>query len=185
MKKEQFLERGYPSKSIQHAYGRAKTSKYLELMTPRRRTHANPHENMVRFITPFNSRNVEMRLALRKYWDIHTSDDVVCQYLPADPSVTFKRARNLGDMLVRSHTGTLPKNLSGSRGPRWGCKPCGDCVACLNIELTNIFWDSNKTREYRITHTITFVTKFVVYFAVCPCGLIYVGLTSRELHRRV
>lgn len=42
-----------------------------------------------------------------------------------------------------------------------------------------------KTREFHITHSITCTTKGVVYFATCPCGLIYVGLTPRELRRRV
>lgn len=71
------------------------------------------------------------------------------------------------------------------RAPSGGCKPCGSCVACQNIETTSVFWNSGKTQDFRITHSITCTTKGAVYFAICPCGLIYIGLTSRELRRRV
>lgn len=66
-----------------------------------------------------------------------------------------------------------------------GCKPCNHCIACVNTERATTFSDSTGTREYTITHTITCDTIRVVFMATCPCNLKYIGLTSRELKRRI
>lgn len=47
------------------------------------------------------------------------------------------------------------------------------------------FCDSSKTRKYKITHTINCSTIGVIYYATCPCELLYIGLTSRKLKKRV
>lgn len=154
-------------------------------MVPKKKQKSPTHEQ-VRFITPYNCRSREMKQALAKYWDILLEDKCLKKCLPKTPSLTYKRAQNLRDILVRSHhSGPRPDQAFGSKGPKWGCKPCGTCVACPNVEVTNKFWNSGLTKEYKITHTITCNTKNVVYFAVCPCNLIYVGLTTREFKRRV
>lgn len=163
---------------------RHEPSPHQELMKPcRSREYTN---EQVRFITPYNCREREMRTALCKYWEMLTQDEALNDCLPKRPALTYRRAKNLRDLLVRSHhIGTTPNKLFGSKGPKWGCKPCHSCVACVNIENMTVFWKWKKTCEYTITPTITCQTKAVIYFAVCPCNLIYIGLTSRELRRRV
>lgn len=73
----------------------------------------------------------------------------------------------------------------GTKGPKWGCFPCGKCVACPNIIRATHFENSDGTNTYTITQHITCQTKMVVYYATCPCTKIYVGLTTRELKVRV
>lgn len=183
---ERFRERGYPPDCIQRAYNRAKNTQRTELMVQKtKRKNNSQSSNQVRYITPYNCRGQQMRAALGKYWSILQADDCIRDYVSPHPSITFKRAPNLKDALVHSHhMGMTPKRVFGSKGTKWGCKPCGSCVACVNIESTTTFWNFDHTREYNITHTISCSTKNVVYFAICPCGLIYIGLTSRELRRR-
>lgn len=47
------------------------------------------------------------------------------------------------------------------------------------------FSDSTGRKKFLITHTITCTTTAIIYQAVCPCELIYVGLTSREFRKRI
>lgn len=58
-------------------------------------------------------------------------------------------------------------------------------MACCNLDTATEFSDSSGQKAYSITHTISCSTSGVVYHATCPCGLIYGGLTSRELRRRI
>lgn len=79
----------------------------------------------VRFITPFNCTERQMRGALQKYWDILTQDEVLNECLPTTPYLTFRRAKNIKDLLLKSHhVGMTPNTFFGSKGPKWGCKPC-------------------------------------------------------------
>ncbi|XP_056425863.1 uncharacterized protein LOC130367467 [Hyla sarda] len=134
----------------------------------------------------YHSQSDQVRNILAKHWDILCLDPTLSLYLQPHPSITYKRAPNLRDMLVHSHYGgKQPPKLFGSKGPQWGCKPCGSCVACPNILLSNSFLDSSGIKEYKITHAITCSTVGVIYYATCPCNLVYIGLTSRELKRRV
>lgn len=113
------------------------------------------------------------------HWPILRSDPLLETYLPANPAVTARRARNLRDHLVRSHyQGTTnPSEMFGSKGNKWGCTPCGKCIP--NVERATKFCDSEKKKIYKITQSNTWTTKAVIYYATYPCGNIYVGLTNR------
>ncbi|XP_044138571.1 uncharacterized protein LOC122929140 [Bufo gargarizans] len=140
---------------------------------------------MVRFITTYNSGHSAVLQSLNTHWNILCMDPILKQHLLPRPSLTFRRDRNIRDGLVHSHhQAATPSHIFGSKGPKWGCRPCGNCVACANILTTTSFTDSAGQKIYQITHTITCSTTGVVYVANCPCGLLYVGLTSRELRRR-
>lgn len=140
----------------------------------------------IRFITPYNSRSNEMRAALNKHWDLLLIDDTLRKHLPRAPSITNRRPKNVKDLLVTSHhVGTCPNLFPASKGSKWGCNRCDNCVACPNVMQMTKFWDSSKSKKFTIAHTINCNTSFVVYIVMCPCGLIYVGRTSRELKKQV
>lgn len=180
---QRFKDRGYQKKVIDNAYHRAKNINRVELLhSQKKRTNTDK----VRYITPFNSHANEVRQAFSKHWNILRSDETLGQYVDQVPSITFKRAPNLRDTLVRSHyAGNQAQTIWGVPRPKWGCRPCGSCIACPNVIETDEFWDSSKEKKFKITHTINCGTIGVVYFATCPCDLIYIGLTSRELKKRV
>ncbi|XP_056417128.1 uncharacterized protein LOC130358228 isoform X1 [Hyla sarda] len=178
--KTRFRDRGYSEKWIRSAYWRAKHSKRETLLQHKRTLKK---DNRVRFITKFHAQTDAIHEILKKYWSILPLDPILKLYVQKYPSVTYRRATNLKDILVRSHhRGTRPERAFGGKGPKWGCKTCGRCVACTNIESTNVFFDS-QGKEYKITHTITCNTIGIIYHGTC--GLIYIGLTTRELRRRV
>ncbi|CAJ0962564.1 unnamed protein product [Ranitomeya imitator] len=146
-------------------------------------------EVKTRFITEYHSHWELMREILSKHWSILTSDPVLKQYVPERPCVTARRARNLKDHLTKSFypvndQSLLFPSLVSKPIEKWGCAPCGNCVACPNIDCATSFVGSDS-KPYKITQTITCNTKAVIYHATCPCSKIYVGLTTRPLKLRV
>ncbi|CAJ0952657.1 unnamed protein product [Ranitomeya imitator] len=104
-------------------------------------------------------------------------------------SDVFRKATSVNSLLhaTSAHLSSTIKavpNIFGAPKQRWGCFPCGSCLACHNIDRATYFTTSDGGRDYRIVHYISCSTTFVVYYAVCPCNLIYVGLTSLELRTR-
>ncbi len=62
---------------------------------------------------------------------------------------------------------------------------CGNCTQCNNTSKTSFFCHSRTGKTYRINSVITCVSTHVVYLIRCPCGLGYVGKTSRQLKQRI
>ncbi|XP_056386916.1 uncharacterized protein LOC130282580 [Hyla sarda] len=182
-----FQEWGYSGQCLKRAYKRAKMSSRDVLLQGKKKNIAHPdNENMIRLIVDHHSRTSEVHQFLGKYWPILLSDPILASHLPDKPSLTYRRSKNLKDLLVHSyHRGTTPSNAFASKGPKWGTYTCGHCVACKNIVKSETFANFDNSKEYRITHRIDCATKGVVYLASCPCGKIYVGLTTREFRRRV
>ncbi|CAJ0966697.1 unnamed protein product [Ranitomeya imitator] len=176
-------QRGYNHRSIRKGYRRALATPRSQLLCQRNK---ESREQPVRLITTFNSRWTEILDILKKYWPILHADEDLCRFLPAYPSVTWRRSKNLKDLLTRSHYVAPHRSPFSDRiGPRWGSFQCGDCSACQCIERVFSFENSDATRTYTITHHISCTTDMVVYYAYCPCKLIYVGMTTRQLKVRV
>lgn len=107
------------------------------------------------------------------------------KYIIPTPSVTYRRARNLKNILVKSyHEGTNMNNAFGSKGPKKGCSPSGKCVACANIEKSTSFSSSDESRKNDIRHYISCDTEGVIYCDTSPCNLKYIGLTTQKLKVR-
>lgn len=126
-----------------------------------------------------------MRTALNKYWDMRM-DQTLSKYLPPCPSITYRRSKILSFLLIHSHyvDPQLPK-MFGTTGPMWRFKFCVRCIVYANVEHPTTFFDSTGMREFKIRHTISCNTKWVVYLVSCLCNLKYASLTSREFKRRV
>ncbi|CAJ0948394.1 unnamed protein product [Ranitomeya imitator] len=180
--RKRFLNRGYSDKVIQRGYRRAKFTKRSDLFYQ----HKIPKENdIVRFISTFNARSGKMWAAMNKYWNLLKLDVSLSGHIASHPTITYRRSQNIKDILVRSNFEPRTKNIFESKGPPWGCKPCGSCIACPNIETTKTFSNSSNSKNYKITHSISCKTFGVIYSARCPCNKLYIGLTSHELRRRV
>ncbi|CAJ0927117.1 unnamed protein product [Ranitomeya imitator] len=103
--KRNLQQRGYNRKVIRAGYRRAKFASRGALLAQSR--HKTPMERKdnpsVRFITSFNSEWKEISGTLRKYWPVLLADEDVAPYISNYPSVTWRRSRNLKDMLTKSH----------------------------------------------------------------------------------
>ncbi|KAM4043149.1 uncharacterized protein ACNLHF_013530 isoform 1-T1 [Anomaloglossus baeobatrachus] len=183
--KTMFRERGYSNRSIKHAYHRAKYSTRDQLLYPKNKPHG---DEVVRFVTQYHAQFSAMRECVSKSWSILRADPTLRKILPDRPYFGIRRAKNLYDHFVRSlYRPPLVQTIFGQSIPavRGGCVPCGGCIACPNIVRSDSFCDSSNLKTYPIKQRITCTSCAVVYYATCPCGKIYVGLTTRQFKVRV
>ncbi|XP_069592039.1 uncharacterized protein [Ranitomeya imitator] len=182
--KKRFYERGYSKRSIKHAYNRARNTNRHDLLYSKT---DKQKVDSTRMITQYHSQWSKMYEVMKKHWPILMADKTLRQYIPPAPAITARRCDNLRDHLVRSfYTPTnQPQIFKGKKVIKtWGCKPCRKCIACPNIEEAKEFFSSDG-KKFTITHTINCSTQTVIYYAKCPCSLVYVGLTTRALKVRV
>ena len=63
------------------------------------------------------------------------------------------------------------------------------CKACNTVKIKNrkqtSFKSHTTSKEYQIKKLITCATTHVTYLITCPCGLQYVGRTTRKLSIRI
>ena len=99
------------------------------------------------------------------------------------PRVTYRRAKNLKDNLVRA---TLPTPFDENQEA--GSKGCKHqrCLTCLNVQTTDKFVNSCGSRDFRIRkgpHNCN--TANVVYLLRCKtCGIQYVGSSKPPFRQR-
>ncbi|XP_071994082.1 uncharacterized protein [Engystomops pustulosus] len=186
--KIRFRERGYSRKNIERAYRRAKFTPRKELLCPNeedKKLKTAREGNATRLITTYNKNWKKLTSTISKYWPILHTDKNISQLITKQPKITARRAQNLKDRLVHSHYIPEKNNPFGTKGPKWGCFPCKNCKACENIQRGDTFWDQKYKKEYKITQYISCKTSGIIYHATCPCGKIYIGLTTREFKLRV
>ncbi|CAJ0950195.1 unnamed protein product [Ranitomeya imitator] len=178
-----FLDQGYSSRIVRRCKGRASQIDRTSLLKTKKESQTS---NQVRFIATYSNKSKMVREILSKYWPIIKYDTTLTNCLTNQPSITYRRNKNLRDLLTHSYyKGQESKCTFGSKGPRWGFFPCRDCTACKNLERCFFCLSSDGSKEFRTTQHITCSSDHVVYYATCPCGLIYVGLTSRQLRVRI
>ncbi|CAJ0967631.1 unnamed protein product [Ranitomeya imitator] len=134
-------------------------------------------------IATYNNKWPQFCQIVRKHWQILLTDPILKKCLPPSPLITARRAKNLKDIMVHSHYEPT-KEKKGTWLDTKGFYPCGHCKACENMPKSQTFTDAKRSRTYSIRHYISCATKGVVYCAHCPCGKIYIGLTTRELRIR-
>lgn len=91
------------------------------------------------------------------------------------------------DLLVKSD---LPPPPSVPSQPVFapiadGNRRCGTCAQCSHTYRCNTFKHPHSGKSIPIKGVISCHTKSVIYLITCPCGLSYVGKTSRELKTRI
>ncbi len=62
---------------------------------------------------------------------------------------------------------------------------CGNCQQCNFTYKTLTFTHPHTAKSFKIRGTISCKTAKVIYLLRCPCGLCYVGKTSRPLKNRI
>lgn len=65
------------------------------------------------------------------------------------------------------------------------CERCKSCRTTADKKKEKQLFVGSNGKEYRIDKFISCNTRYVVYFLVCPCGLVYVGRTTRCLYKRI
>lgn len=96
--------------------------------------------------------------------------------------MVFRRAPNLRDWLVRSYTPESKRNFFDIPD---GNYKCGNCAQCGYTQKCTTYTHPYTGKTLKICGVITCCMAFVVYLIKCPCGLAYIGKTSRPLRTRI
>ncbi|CAJ0928488.1 unnamed protein product [Ranitomeya imitator] len=178
-----FLCRGYNPMDINQGYQQAKAMDCNTLLQNRITTK---EDSRLRIITNYHGRWRDMNNIFNRFWPILKRDPGLTKFIEDRAQVVARRSKTIGDTIIHSHY-VAPKYsfIFNSKGPKWGSRSCGDCSACKYMIKTESFCNSSKTRDFKIVHPINCKTTSVIYYLTCPCGLIYISLTSRQLRLRV
>ncbi|CAJ0933779.1 unnamed protein product [Ranitomeya imitator] len=182
--RRRFTERGYSKKMIRKGYQRACGISRDRLLYGPCKAKKMDQQHPIRFISTYSNQWNHLKDIIRKHWQVLKVDPVLCKILPESPSFVPKRSANLKDILVQSHydpknSGTK-KSLSGLPG----FFPCGLCKGCLNHVKSRTFCNHDGSRSFNIWKHLSCNSQGVIYHAQCPCGKVYVGLTTLELKTR-
>ncbi|XP_069495412.1 uncharacterized protein [Ambystoma mexicanum] len=175
-------DRGYPKRLITQAYKRARFTDRDNLLTPKQNSNSvlDKNNSQMTCVLTHGPQTFEIKKLISKYWPI------VKINLPdtPPPRFAFKRGSNIRDKLVHS---SLKK--AAPRIGLWDLRtttghfPCGSCSVCQFTRKMKEFKIGPKT--WTLTTMTNCKTAHVVYCIQCPCGLRYVGQTSRPVHIRI
>lgn len=138
-------------------------------------------ENIVCALT-YSPASDAIKKSVKKHWHILSSDPSVGGAFKELPIFANKRADNIRDKVVKTYYKPEPHFLANTP---CGNFPCFNCIQCNAMIRGKYFSHPHSGKKYPVKSVITCKTKFVVYLLKCPCGLGYVGKTTRELRIRI
>ena len=184
--RDRFLQRGYQTTWVDQGYNAALHKPRSELLTT-----SNKDKNKkfsVTCITTYSPHSQAMKSVFQKHWHILKSDPELSTAFSDPPLFVFKRDRNLKDSLVKAYfTDHKPAQSIQTRlcPLPTGNYRCGHCAQCNNTTKAAHFRHPHTGKKYPIKSVITCDSTHVVYMIQCPCGLAYIGKTTRKLKQRI
>lgn len=135
------------------------------------------------FLTNFNRDYKTLEHIINKHWAILLRDKTLSNLIPSRPQFIYCRAPNLSNRLAPTIY-NLPKKRVTFVDQTvffycWKCKACK--TTRRNKRKIGKFQSFSTGREYSIKKLIRCRTTHVTYLITCPCGLQYVGRTTRNL----
>lgn len=102
------------------------------------------------------------------------------------PLMSYKRRRNLQDILVRSEISVEQKETQRFLHPwKMVSFPCIHCINCKLMTKGSEFVHPISGKIARINKYLTCDSDWCVYVLWCPCSLIYIGETTCTVKTRL
>lgn len=178
---QRFLDRGYKKSWVDAAKTRFDQMTQEECLSLEKR---NKEKNMSTLCcVKYSPLAYEFKKAIHRHWHIIDSDTRLKQVFTKKPQLVFKRAPNLKDHLVKSDI--RPPPTQSFLNIADGNYKCGNCAQCSFTHKCKSFNHPHTGKTISIRGAITCSTTHVVYLIRCPCGLAYVGKTTRALRTRI
>lgn len=133
------------------------------------------------FITNFSKQHKVLERIIAKHWGILRGDRVLDSLLPPKLKIMYRKAPTLRHKIARNITEPTFRESKGFY-------PCSKCRMCQTLSVPQKVgefksWMTGK--EFHIREFITCTMSYVTYLLQCPCGLKYVGRTTRQLKVRI
>lgn len=181
---ERFRDRGYAGALVDSCLERVRNIQRSDLLTSNSGRKSSKNTSPVTLVSTYGHISNDMKSIVQRHWHILQSDPNIGTAFQDPPRSCYKRAPSLRDKLVRSHLPASTRPSFPFSIPQGNFK-CFSCAAC-NFMLTDKEFTHPKTgKTYTVKGRITCLSTFVVYLLTCPCGLLYVGKTKRQLKTRI
>ena len=193
-----FIQRGYPVQMVDSELQRGSTLSRADLLMqkpvyPQQAcpTLQSKPKFKPTFIITYNPHNPNLKKWLSEVHFILLADPKLAKIFPKQPSVTFRQARNLKQILCKNTLNKLPfrdgdleQNPPGCYKHNHGGRGRG-CMLCPRLKEGKDFSSSYTGLAYKIRHHLTCKSKYVVYLVTCQlCLKQYVGKTTQFMHTR-
>ena len=178
--KSYLRRQGYPSRLIEGKFSKAFNLERKELLKP---NSSQQKKKIVPLVLDYNPRLPDIAKIINKHSNlIYSSNFLQAAFLPKSLLPTFRRTKNLKELLAPSKF-----RPSGETLEQGGCSKCsGRCDLCKNYLVeTNSFQSFVTGRTYAIKEKVSCTSSNVVYLVSCKkCNLQYVGSVTTEFKVR-
>lgn len=178
---KRFQQRQYKDEWITPARERFSRVSQMECLEKRKTT--KKVDNCVNCVIQYSPLSHDLKRIVNKHWHIIKSDPHL-QVLSEPPRFVLKRPPNLNNMLVRADLPQVTQSNFLQNAPP-GNYRCGHCAQCSFTQKSKTFSHPRTGKTYHIKSVISCNTKNVIYMLKCPCGLAYIGKTTRPLKQRI
>lgn len=179
---ERFREREYSEEWINSAADRFHTTDQEQCLNRKRHTET---DNRLPCITQYSPLSRDFEAIVKRHWPILSSDpNLRDASFRQPPRFVYKRSPNIRNLVVKADR---PPDHAPKRFPPVpdGNYRCGQCAQCNFTRKCNSFNHPHTGKSFKIKGVITCNTKNVIYMIKCPCGLAYIGKTTRCLKTRI
>ena len=171
------LNRQYKPKLIDDAFDKIRNLKRADCL---KRKNKKQTKNRVPLVTTFNPGLPNIPQILRKYLPILHSSERCLAAIPECPILSFRRPRNLRDILVKAKV--------NDKNKKRGFNPCKDkrCLTCPSALTGETVPITSTSDTFTINKHLTCKSYNVIYVVTCKrCKKQYVGKTETTLNLRV
>ncbi|XP_068114979.1 uncharacterized protein [Hyperolius riggenbachi] len=183
---DRFRDRGYGHEALCSGAERAIQTPRSELLKKQDRSleqATKGNTSCPSFISSYNSNWSRIRDILTRHWSVLQIDPVFGSIVGERPPLVARRAPSLRDRLV--HSDLLPQSNWLVEFSTKGMYKCGACSMCEYVDVAKTFQAPNKEKEWKIHSFINCNSEWTVYTIQCPCPMLYVGMTTRKLKKRI
>ncbi|XP_075442459.1 uncharacterized protein LOC142487291 [Ascaphus truei] len=180
--RERFTQTGYSNRCVEKGYRKALNTPRETLLCPKAKINS---DHQIRFIGTYNKQWHQLRQTLQSHWKILMTGPDLKRILGDKITMKSRKSPNLRDKLVTSHFVPTTNETFLSTVKKKGFFKCKNCSACRYMCQTDVFTDFNKTKKFKIKDCLECKSKGVIYCIMCPCGLPYIGMITRELRFRI
>ncbi len=171
--KSNLVERGFPTRLVQRSIDLA--------LDKNRPPKAKKHTTAIPLIMTYDPRKKELNKIITTNEATLQTDSMGSHFHKEFHSmVTYRRPRNLKDILVHSDFVRNPIQKPGMRT----CPK--KCTSCPKVAVCDSFTSYSTNKTYKIQGSHNCQSSFIIYLIQCSrCHVQYVGQTSNSLHQRL
>lgn len=179
---QRFRERDYDESWIQAASDRFKNMGQEECLDNKRQAKTDKRLTCVSQYSPLSN---EFENIVRKHWPILCSDPALRDAsFRHPPRFAYKRSPNISNLVVRADQ--PPEKPASFFSPiPDGNYRCAHCAQCNFTYKCNTYTHPHTGKVLKIKGVISCNSKNVIYMIKCPCGLAYIGKTTRCIKTRI